>query len=99
MENSVDRLEQKRVSFQWMMVYGICFFIGMCLLSYFMSGTFDWATYGSLSVAHLITSPIMYYFLNKKCWSPMRLPKFALFVVMNAVPMSVVALVILFILT
>lgn len=99
MEKLVNRLDQKHVSFQWMMVYGICFFIGMCLLRYFMSGIFDWATYGSLSIAHLITSPILYYFLNKKSWSPMLLPKFALFVLMNAVPMSVVALVILFILT
>lgn len=96
MGNSVDYIEQKYVSFQWMMVFGICFFLGMLLIRYFMSGTLDWATYGSLLVAHLIISPIMYYVLNKKSWSPMLLPKFALFVLINSVPMGLVSLAILF---
>lgn len=95
MNNSVDSLDQTQVSFRWMMVYGICFFMGLFLIRYFMSGTLDWATYGALTVAHLVTSPIMYYYLNKKTWQPMFLPKFALFILMNALPMGLVTFVIL----
>lgn len=86
------KVASSEVSFKYTIGIHLVFLLGSFVIDWLMGKELQWISYISMTLSHLATIPVTYYFVNNRSFKPTNVANFALITILN-LPISILVAV------